>query len=220
MGIRNVRVILGFLFVASALVIACEADKDRVTDTGGNQQSFFQNLTEREHVLNNLELSYTQQSYSPFEKLLDPNFTFFFSPGDVGGNIPPQWGRIEELSVAELLFDRSLNNPNYPTCSSIRMDLKFESGVTWVSGVPEDFPTETWYTATVYYEFTFEMEPDQTYIAVPGSQAQFTVRNAGTDDAPQWRLVEMRDLGIDIAALRSGTGTEKTTWGGVKALYR
>jgi hypothetical protein len=47
----------------------------------------------------------------------------------------------------------------------------------------------------VFYEFKFDMEPDDTYIAVPGARAQFTVRNTGTEDAPLWKLVEMRDLG-------------------------
>jgi len=170
--------------------------------------------------LNNLELSYTQQKYPPYDELLDPNFTFFFSPGDVGGNIPDQWGRAEELGVATLLFDRSLNQPPYPTCRSIRMDLKFESGVVWVEVIPDDFPEEIWYTTTVYYEFTFEMNPDMTYIATPGSQAQFTVRNAGTDDAPQWRLVEWRDLAANSVALQSAASAGRTTWGSVKALYQ
>ena len=171
--------------------------EEKTTDdppTGGGS---FEELTTKEAVLNNLELSYTRQSRDPYDELLDPVFTFFFSPGDVGGNIPEQWGRVDELSVAALLFDKSLNSPDYPTCRSIRMDLKFESGVQWVEVIPEDYPTETWYTTTIYYEFTFEMNPDQTYIAVPGSQAQFTVRNTGTDVAPAWKLVEWRDLAVD-----------------------
>ncbi len=176
-----------------------------------------QPLTTREHVLNNLELSYTLQQYSPYDELLDPNFTFFFSPGDVGGSIPAQWGRADELRMASMLFDKSLNQPPYPTCRSIRMDLKFESGVVWVEVEPLNFPGEKWYTTTVYYEFTFEMVPDMTYIAVPGSQTQFTVRNVGTDDAPQWRLVEWRDLGYTSA--KAANDVPGPTWGGIKSLY-
>jgi len=212
-----VRTVLVSLLITAVSLLACAEEKDPVIVDGA--QPTFQNLTAREHVLNNLELSYSKQQYSPYEELLDPNFTFFFSPGDVGGNIPEQWGRVEEMSVATLLFDRALDDPQYPTCRSIRMDLEFESGVVWVEVIPSNFPGEVWFTTTVYYEFTFEMLPDITYIAVPGSQAQFTVRNAGTDDAPQWRLVEWRDLGDDSVTARSAAATERTTWGKIKALY-
>jgi hypothetical protein len=214
------------VLIAAALFCGC-GDEEQPVGSGAPPGKTFQPLTAREHVLNNLELAYTQQKYSPYAELLDPAFTFFFSPGDVGGNIPEQWGRTEELSVAARMFDKSLNEPPYPTCRSIRMDLKFENGVQWVEVKPDDFPDETWYTTTVYYEFTFEMLPDMTFIAVPGSQAQFTVRNAGTEDAPQWRLVEWRDVGPNSAAPQSSVGIsdrsnptgESPTWGRVKALY-
>ena len=176
--------------------------------------------TQRDIVLSNLELSYNQRNPTEFAYLLDDNFTFFFAPGDVGGNIPEQWGRADELRVASKLFDKNLNEPPYPTCRSIRVDLKLESGVQWVAVIPEGFPAETWYTATVPYDFTFEMIPDQTYSEVPGSQAQFTVRNSGTESAPQWSLVEWRDLGGGSLAARGTSSTENTTWGGVKALYK
>ena len=223
----NVRRCLAALMAGAVLFVACEDEEvvggcDPGCPPAGKK---CQPLTTRENVLNNLELSYAEQKYSPYDELLDPNFTFFFSPGDVGGNIPGQWGRTDELRVASMLFDKSLNDPSYPTCRSIRMDLKFESGVVWVDTIPPDFPTETWYTAAVYYEFTFEMLPDMTYIAVPGSQAQFTVRNVGTEDAPQWRLVEWRDVAGDslqriATALVSTTAIANQTWGRIKSLYR
>jgi hypothetical protein len=215
-----VRTILGLLLIsAAALFLACGADKNRVTDNESPPQSF-QNLTQREHVLNNLEVSYNKRNFAEFDKLLDGDFTFFFSPGDVGGNIPEQWGRAEEVTVASLLLDPALNQPPYPTCRSIRMDLRFEGGVAWHDTIPPAFPSETWSTTKVYYEFTFEMNPDQTYIAVPGSQAQLTVRNVGTDDAPKWRLVEWKDLATSSVATQSPAATEKTTWGQIKTLYR
>jgi hypothetical protein len=217
---------LVFMLVAgTALFVACDENEGICADCCEGcppppPTHEFKALTEREDVLNNIELSYNKRRIAPHDELLDPNFTFFFSPGDVGGNIPEQWGRVDEMAVTTRLFDSGLNQPPYPTCRSIRMDLKFESGVVWVEVIPSDFPDEVWYTTTVYYEFTFEMEPDMTYIAVPGSQAQFTVRNVGTDAAPQWRLVEWRDLAsANFAALRSNTGTQASTWGTIKALY-
>ena len=153
-------------------------------------------LTTREAVLNNLEVAYSTKSYPPYDNLLDQNFTFFFSPGDVGGNIPEQWNRPDELVAAGRIFANPAPAP-YATVRSIRMDLKFESGVQWVEVIPDAYPNEKWYTTTVYYEFTFEIEPDLTLIAVPGSQAQFTVRNTGTVADPAWKLVEWRDLAVN-----------------------
>jgi len=74
------------------------------------------------------------------------------------------------------------------------MNVKLEDGVQWVNVIPEDYPSETWYTATVYYEFTIEVDPDMIYLAVPESRAQFTVRNTATAAAPLYKLVEWRDL--------------------------
>jgi hypothetical protein len=193
--------------------------------TGGNLMApgglpHYKNLTQREHVLTNLELAYNQRLVTRFGDLLDDSFTFYFSPGDVGGNIPEQWGGLQELKVVSLLFDPTLDQPTYPTCRSIRVDLKLEEGVDWVEVIPEGFPGEKWYTTRVEYDFKFEMEPDITYIAVPDAQAQFTVRNDGTDDAPEWRLVEWRDLIPGTLAMRSPGVGEGATWGGIKALYR
>lgn len=155
----------------------------------------FKDLTQKEDVLNNLELAYNKRNITRYDELLDPDFTFFFAPGDVGGTIPDQWGRAEEMSTTTLLFDATLNDTRYPTCRRISMNLQFESGVQWVEIRPEDFPNETWYSTTVFYDFTIEMKPDNTYIATSGSSAEFTVRNVGTIDAPHYQLVEFRDLG-------------------------
>jgi hypothetical protein len=207
-----------FLALVGTFVLVCSDDDNPVTEHDGFPH--YKNLTQREHVLNNLEHSYNERVVTRFDELLDDNFTFFFSPGDVGGDIPQQWGRLQELRVTARLFDPALDQPPYPTCRSIRVDIKFEEGVDWVTVIPEDYPGELWYTTTLEYEFTFEMDPEMTYIAAPGSQAQFTVRNAGTGDAPQWRLVEWRDLAANSVALQSAASTDRTTWGGVKALYK
>jgi hypothetical protein len=75
------------------------------------------------------------------------------------------------------------------------MDLLWEDGVEWVEVIPESAPDETWYTTTVFYDFTIEVAPDTKYIPYAGAKGQFTVRNAGTDESPNYKLVEFRDLG-------------------------
>jgi hypothetical protein len=101
------------------------------------------------------------------------------------------------------------------------VDVKFEMGVQWVEVLPSSAPTETWFTTTVFYDFTIQFEDDITLFALPGAKAQFTVRNTGTEEAPQWRLVEWRDIGAGVMTFAAQpTSVEESTWGKVKALYR
>ena len=90
--------------------------------------------------------------------------------------------------------------------------------MTWVEVTPPN-SDETWYTATLYMDFKVDVEGDLTYISNPGTKAQFTVRNAGTDLAPHWQLVEMRDLGAPSGPSITSMSTEPATWGSVKASY-
>jgi hypothetical protein len=190
---RNLSVLWLIVLVMSTSSCFLNPDEKK-GDVPPPELKNFLPLTTKEAVLNNLELAYSKHNVTAYNQLLDDDFTFFLSPGDVGGNIPEQWDRTEELRVATLLFDFTLEQPPYPTCFSIRMDLKFESGVQWVDVYPEAFPTETWQMTTIYYEFDIKMKPDLTYIAVPGSQARLTVRNTGTEADPVWKLVEWQDL--------------------------
>jgi hypothetical protein len=179
----------------------------------------FQDLWSRETVLGNLELAYSRRNISRYSELLDDNFTFFLSAGDVNGGLPPAWGRLDDLIITTRLLD-----PNYAGANrvkSIAMDLQIENGVMWNSFNPPSAPDETWYTASVSYHFVFDIEPDTQLRSGPASEATFTVRRV-SDNPERWRLVEMRDLGVD-GALVARTylgGTEIVTWGGIKLLYR
>jgi hypothetical protein len=193
-----------------------------------------QNLTKKWHVLNNIEYAYMKRDRSVYDQLVGTNFTFFFAPGDVGGNIPEQWGRVDEIDAVGRLFasnNQPGNPPSDPVCRSIRFDLQYDKDtMTWVEIVPDDFPNEKWYTATVFYTFTFEIEPDLTFITQNGARAQLTVRNRGTEQQPAWELVELRDLGGQTAnavsvgeaarPIASVVATKSSTWGGIKALYK
>jgi len=154
-----------------------------------------ENLTQKWHVLNNIVVAYNKRDISIYDELLDDNFTFFLSPGDVGGTIPDQWGRADEILYNSRLFD-----PNYSgahRCKTIEMDLTIpddKTTISWVKITPASAPDETWYMTTVFYRFRFDTEPDTQYESVAGAKGEFTVRDAGTAEKPQWRLVEFRDL--------------------------
>ena len=208
------------LVMTCALLPACG---DNNPAAPPSQPSPYKDLTTKENVLSNIETAYNRRSIARYDELLDDNFTFYLYPGDVGGEIPASWDRATEVLYNMRLFDKS-----YPTntCKSISMDLQFDpNNISWVDLVPDQskYPGETWKTAVIYYAFRFDVLPDTQYESAAGARAQFTVRNVGTDQAPQWRLVEMDDLSNGSLLNYAGamrTTTQASTWGQVKALYR
>ncbi len=184
--------------VVIALFASCIFDpKEEDKDPPPSENIVRQNLTQRWHVLNNIEFAYANRSSGAtvYDELLDENFVFYFSPGDVGGEIPEQWARPDEVSATTGLFLSNQGTPSGPVCRRINLDLQYNRDtMTWVEVIPEDFPDEKWYVTTVFYTFTFEMEPSTTFIATPGAKAQFTVRDVDPSDKELWKLVEFRDL--------------------------
>lgn len=213
--------VLKCLLVGAAVLLSCVYDTSPPR-VDGHRTPTFKLLNTREAVLNNLEVSYNKRNITRLDELLDAGFTSYFALDDFGNGVTPeQWGRTEEIATTTLLFDETLDDPRYPTCLNIRMHVEFENGVDWNELTPLSDPTETWYATTVFYDFMFYLKPDNTYIAAPGSTVQLTVRNAGTEDAPRWRLVEWRDLGgssLVESSSRSAGGTK--SWGVIKAIYR
>ena len=153
---------------------------------------------QKANVLTDLEAAYNQRNIQKYDARLDDNFTFYFYSGDVGGPIPPSWDRATELFACSHMFDSHYGG--HPI-THIQLDLTFDPAtLTWVAVQPDpnQYPGETWYATAIYYQFHFEAAPDLIFENKPGTKARFTVRNAGTDDAPRWRLVEMSDFGATV----------------------
>ena len=174
------------LAVLMAAVSSCIFDPNPTPPTPPKPVQKEENLTERWHVLNNIEVAYNKRRSDIYSKLLDVDFTFFYTEGDVGGGgVPVQWGRdVEDPATAGLLGD----------ADKVDMDIKWEDGLSWVKVIPASAPAEEWFTTTVFYDFTIDIG-ETTYVPDAGSKAQFTVRNDGTAETPKWQLVEFRDLG-------------------------
>jgi hypothetical protein len=214
----NVRLaILGVTLVACALVACSDS-----TTPHPSPPPVFKSLTTRSDVLFNTQLAYNKRDITQYEKLLDDNFTFFPTPGDVKGGLPDHWERAEKVLYNSRLFDENYPGPH--RCKKIDMDLAFETGVTWTAtAAPPAFSGETWYSTTVYYDFNIDVEPDTQYQPNAGSSMEITARNAGSSDAPQWRLVEMRDLTPPPPLAAQAVPTAAVipaTLGKIKSLYQ
>jgi hypothetical protein len=213
---RNSNRLAVFVLSALALVTACEDDP---AQPAGDSSPYLP-LTTRDAVLNNLEVAWDNRAPSKIDELLDDNFMFYFSPGDVYDGLPVDWSRTAEMAATNALFkSNTIPILNAPVCTSILLDLVLD-GVTWDPIAPPAAALgEAWYTATVNYDFTFKIQPDLTYNSVPDAKVQLTVREVAVGEGTEWRLVEWRDLGNDLVANRQAAGTGEKTWGGIKALY-
>jgi hypothetical protein len=217
----NLRFALPGVVLAMTVGIACESTTDPPPPT----VQAWPSLSAREDVLGTIQRAYNERNSDRYESILDPGFTFFLTDGDVNNGLPAQWDRGIETALTQNLFSKTQVG-SLPLVKSIIMDVQFENGVTWVEVPnPPAAPAETWYTTTAYYNFQIKVQQpgyseDITYLPDPNAKAQFTVRNAGTEQSPKWQLVEMRDLGAGILAALRSVETEQTTWGKVKSLYR
>ena len=170
----------------------------------------FKDLSQKGHVLNNFEVAHNKRDNNHYDALLDDNFTLYYTEGDVvGGSSQVQWGRSDDVALTSSLF---------ASVDKLSFDLSDPNGA-WTE-TPAPGGLENWYAATVFYDFTIKMG-DTTYIPNAGAKMQVTVRNAGTEAKPQWKLVELHDLGgSSFLKVTQMARTKPTTYGEVKALFR
>jgi len=189
----------GALLAAATLVAslsACLLDPKEppAPPTIPPKQVEIMDLTEKDHVLNNLVASYILRDINEYKRILDADYyQFFFSDGDVSNGLPSEgWDKTQdELATTNLLNKNSSANNRI-----ISIDLEVaQANLIWVELAADPPLTESWWSVTTNYRFTFKTANDISYITSGSPRAQFIVRNAGTDEDPQWRLVNWRDLG-------------------------
>jgi len=221
------RIKLLVIIAAGALVLltgfSCldPDEKKPVTNAPPPPPPTYQDLTQKDHVLNNLKLSYNERNYARYAELLaDPHFTYFFSPEDFAAGVTPeQWGRAADIDCHQHMF-----NPNTPVNKvlTIKLALQYPAG-QWAATTPDQdqFPGETWYFKTVTYDLTvmIEAHPENITYQARGMKAMFTLRQI----KQIWQIVEWRD---DVETTATGapaqiaaSGIKEISWGRVKSLY-
>jgi hypothetical protein len=177
-------------------------------------------LTEKDHVLENLELSYNERNLVEFDKLLDANFVFFFSPADVqNGTVPfSQWDRTSELSATANLFAQIPSGiPLAPTrgagpieertwgsiktlfhaqssgANSLNLTMIYPPGDgSWIAiAAPPPFSGETWYQKTASYSIIVTIG-DTTFLGT-NINMTITIRPNVVGQETLWRIVQWRD---------------------------
>ena len=184
--------ILLSLIVFAGLTTSCILDpKEQKNDDVNKPKVEYKDLSEKDHVLFNLELAYNERNFSEYDKLLDDSFVFILSEADYNsGEVDvQQWERDREISVNAQIFDPNLNDPDLRVIS-IDLSLDYAADNWTEQPENEDHPGESWYFKTVDYNLVVKTADDWEHRAI-GLQAEFTVR--WDDERGWWRVVLWRD---------------------------
>jgi len=202
--------LLPALLCAGILVFACSDEEQEnccLVDPGSPG---FENLTERWHVLNNLEAAYNQRNSTEYDRIIDPDdFTFMFTVSSSSQS----WGPVADKRATAALLQDAIN---------IDLDIVLPDTLLWTPISPDSFPDETWYQVTVIYMFVmrFNRDPETTFLTANQPLTSLIVRPYDDNGTERWRLVEWTDLANTLTIIPRASGSvEETTWGGVKALF-
>jgi hypothetical protein len=149
----------------------------------------YEDLSEKDHVLFNLQLLYPRYDWQEFNRVLDDDLIFFFSEDDIGEGFT-EFEKSDEIRTLKNMGDSG--RPDRVLSISLR--LSYSAG-EWTAIVPEDqkYAGEIWYRKTVVYNMTVQAEPDITYISTD-IKAQFTIREGEDQDGSTiWRVIRWRD---------------------------
>jgi hypothetical protein len=205
---------IGFCFCG----IACD---DGITEPVNKTPAgpVFKSLDTGYALLDNLELAFNTFNAVEYDKLLDENFIFYFSPADFSsGKTPEQWGAASELAAYNNFFDDT-RTENRVVSRSIKM---YSSSAFWTAIPPDDpvsYPGETWYRSRVWYDVSVVLDTNPDLIlTASGLRAEFVIRR--DDVEGQWQLIRWSDdVPGFLSRVAGGATVEESTWGSIKALY-
>jgi hypothetical protein len=193
-------------FIAPLLVVvtvsflagSCILDPKKVPPDKKTTGGTYKSLKSKDDVLLNLELSYNERNLTQYDKLLDDNFTFFFSDADFSsGKVNyQQWDRALEIQSTRHLFDRNYSGSQDPI-RSISLKLLYSPGdIGWEETTPDSsYQGEKWYQKTVNYDLTVQTTANHQFLA-QDLQALFVIRYAFVPSLNDtiWRIVQWYDI--------------------------
>jgi hypothetical protein len=202
------------LIPALVLLAAAGCDDDPAQPRRIPTPSPYNDLTEKWHVMSNLERAYDERNVARYAEIFDQDhFVFHFNPGDVGGDVPEYWGYTEEINSATNMFTGGGGHNDNPILS-IDLTLMDIESATWTDVEDARFPGETLWQATVQYSYYMDTEADIQYITSGAPKAQLIVRQVDG----KWKLVTWYDL-EGTYQMQTAAATQESTWSKVKALY-
>jgi hypothetical protein len=94
-------------------------------------QAAFRSGEEKNDVVFNLEKAYEERNINEYDKLLDEDFIFHFSPADIRDDkvTVSQWDRAAELGATTNLFDRTYSPPQGEPVDNISVQFDYKVDV-------------------------------------------------------------------------------------------
>ena len=162
-------------------------------------------------VLEQLERSYNERSVALYDSIIGDQpvgFVFWFSDDDVqAGEVPPSWGRNDEVASAAHLFTSE-------QVTSIGLALTY--GPSYPDTTAGHEGRRIIDVTDVDLNVVFDGEDPISY-RVLGDRARFSFYAHWVDAQGDsiWRIAEWRDLGY-----AGGKRVPRETWGRLKSLFR
>ena len=197
--ILSVALVTLSLVTMSALN-SCILDPEKTPDKddGGGTTQTFKSLEVRDDVLDNLELAYNTRNINEYDRLLDADFTFFFSPNDVNeGNVQfSQWDRAAELGATVNMFDPAFSPPTRDPISSIDLTITFPAGDNAWTVIPGTVDNghlgEDWFEKTMQYLLTVKAG-ETTFTSGTPLDASLVVHQVEIEGKQIFRVIQWRD---------------------------
>ena len=222
---KNRVLVFALLSVWLLPLASCTENQNQITIVPPPPSYKF--LKNKDDVLFNLQKAYNERNDIQYAKILDQNFTFFFSQSDIDDpdiNVPTEWHKAREITSANNMFN-GFAPPNQPELqiTDIKLYLTYTTGENeWARdpGTPTNHPGEDWFSKTVTYNMTIDLAGPDTFQSTH-INASFLIRFAEVNGDSIWQIVVWRDdvLSALSQTSQAPTGTNETTWGRIKTLY-
>jgi hypothetical protein len=180
-------------------------------DQSGCLQRYY-DLTDKEGILQNLLLAYTDRNIDRFAELLHDEYLFYLQEGDYMPGESPYLTRQEDIQCTTNMF-LAASGQYEPRID--RLELRLDDGV-WssVSEIGGEPCEDCWMTQR-HYSLLVGIN-EVTYIA--NDIAVFCIKPAGPDEDSGYKILRIFDVMsscTDMGAL----GSEENSWGAIKLLF-
>jgi len=154
----------------------------------------------------------------------DPDYRFVLLDPEVDPDDPnPRWDRDTELDIAGTMFNARYNDAGQRV-NRIQIELTERTTVIDTTSYPGKPEGETWYKVTTYVDLLFVVEdPDDEEGVINFVVLSDQVFIVQPDPAREgcWLIYKQEDQEpINKSSAVPDRGTDETSWGSVKSMFR
>lgn len=163
-------------------VVGCEKDSAvQVVDLNGNDVESARDPVTAESVIENIALAYRTRDLELYEEQLDPSFVIGF---------PEPFPAVDGGVVTGLSFEQNMESvyEMFTDAYSLDFDMTYE---TAVPSEFDDYPASEGYYQVNVHNFNLRIDSRryERVLVVANGQIEFVLKDFGTADRPEWKLV-------------------------------